>query len=167
MPTMIRSLLKRWKGGMPEDGSASTASVVPGERPPADSRERARSLVMALQDEICAGLEQIDGSGRFQEESWERPEGGGGRSRVMREGRIFEQGGVNFSEVQGQELPPSILKQRPEAKALAAKLLEEIAGQELAYSRASERKATEAEQDLGKIVELIPHGEDEPPEDAA
>ena len=67
---MIRSLLKRWKGGMPEDSAASTASVVPGERPPADSRERARSLVMALQDEICAGLEQIDGSGRFQEESW-------------------------------------------------------------------------------------------------
>lgn len=57
--------------------------------------------------------------------------------------------------------------EHPSAKALAAKLLEEIAGQELAYSRASERKATEAEQDLGKIVELIPHGEDEPPEDAA
>ena len=71
---------------------------------------------MGLQDEICAGLEALDGEGRFNEESWERPEGGGGRSRVMREGRVFEQGGVNFSEVQGQELPPSILKQRPEAK---------------------------------------------------
>ena len=73
-------------------------------------------MVMGLQDEICAGLEALDGEGRFVEESWVRPEGGGGRSRVMREGRVFEQGGVNFSEVQGEELPPSILKQRPEAK---------------------------------------------------
>lgn len=94
----------------------SSSAAVSGERPPADSRERARALVMGLQDEICSGLEEIDGVGKFQEESWDRPEGGGGRSRVMREGRIFEQGGVNFSEVHGKELPPSILKQRPEAK---------------------------------------------------
>ncbi len=84
--------------------------------PPKDSRSKARELVLNLQDEICTGLENIDGKGRFHEESWERPEGGGGRSRVMREGNIFEQGGVNFSEVHGRELPPSILNQRPEAK---------------------------------------------------
>ncbi len=71
---------------------------------------------MGLQDTICAGLEKIDSKGKFLEESWERPEGGGGRSRVMREGKVFEQGGVNFSEVHGEELPPSIIKQRPEAK---------------------------------------------------
>ena len=53
---------------------------------------------MGLQDSICAGLEQLDGDGRFQEESWVRPEGGGGRSRVLREGALLEQGGVNFSE---------------------------------------------------------------------
>ena len=70
---------------------------------------------MGLQDSICAGLEQLDGEGRFQEESWVRPEGGGGRSRVLREGALLEQGGVNFSEVQGKNLPPSILNQRPEA----------------------------------------------------
>jgi coproporphyrinogen III oxidase len=85
------------------------------EMPPADSRSRAKTLLMGLQDSICAGLEQLDGEGRFQEESWERPEGGGGRSRVMKAGRVFEQGGVNFSEVQGDQLPPSILSQRPEA----------------------------------------------------
>ncbi len=84
--------------------------------PPCNSRERAKQLVLSLQDEICSGLEDIDKEGHFIEESWERPEGGGGRSRVMREGRIFEQGGVNFSEVHGKELPPSILNQRPEAK---------------------------------------------------
>jgi coproporphyrinogen III oxidase len=86
------------------------------EAPPSDSRRRAKALLMGLQDSICAGLEQFDGEGSFQEESWERPEGGGGRSRVMKAGRIFEQGGVNFSEVEGSELPPSILSQRPEAK---------------------------------------------------
>ena len=84
--------------------------------PPTNSRERAKNLVLNLQDEICAGLQSIDGEGTFQEEKWDRPEGGGGRSRVMREGRVFEQGGVNFSEVHGEELPPSILNQRPEAK---------------------------------------------------
>lgn len=84
--------------------------------PPHNSRERAKELVLSLQDEICSGLETIDGKGRFLEESWERPEGGGGRSRVMTEGNIFEQAGVNFSEVHGKELPPSIINQRPEAK---------------------------------------------------
>ena len=74
-----------------------------------------KSLLMGLQDSICSGLEQLDGEGSFQEESWVRPEGGGGRSRVLREGALLEQGGVNFSEVQGQNLPPSILNQRPEA----------------------------------------------------
>ncbi len=86
------------------------------EMPPADSRARAKALLTGLQDSICAGLEQLDGEGRFQEESWERPEGGGGRSRVMKGGRVFEQGGVNFSEVEGDQLPPSILSQRPEAE---------------------------------------------------
>lgn len=97
----------------PDGGAPATLALEP---PPADSRQRARTLLRGLQDSICAGLEQLDGEGRFAEESWERPEGGGGRSRVMKEGRVFEQGGVNFSEVQGSELPPSILSQRPEAK---------------------------------------------------
>jgi coproporphyrinogen III oxidase len=68
-----------------------------------------------LQDEICAGLQAVDGVSLFKEDSWEREEGGGGRSRVLTEGGVFEQAGVNFSEVWGHQLPPSILKQRPEA----------------------------------------------------
>jgi coproporphyrinogen III oxidase len=86
------------------------------EMPPADSRSRAKALLMGLQDSICAGLASLDGEGGFEEQSWERPEGGGGRSRVMKDGRVFEQGGVNFSEVEGERLPPSILSQRPEAE---------------------------------------------------
>ncbi len=54
-----------------------------------------------LQDAICRGLEAIDGIARFREDAWERPAGGGGRSRVITEGRIIEKGGVNFSHVWG------------------------------------------------------------------
>jgi coproporphyrinogen III oxidase len=74
-----------------------------------------KQFMQRLQDEICQTLEQLDGVSQFQEDSWERAEGGGGRSRVIRDGGIFEQGGVNFSEVWGSQLPPSILAQRPEA----------------------------------------------------
>ncbi|MDY6937113.1 MAG: oxygen-dependent coproporphyrinogen oxidase [Cyanobacteriota bacterium] len=84
--------------------------------PPDDSKQRVSQFMQQLQDEICQSLEALDGTGRFQEDSWERPGGGGGRSRVMSQGTIFEQGGVNFSEVFGDRLPPSILKQRPEAE---------------------------------------------------
>lgn len=83
--------------------------------PPSDSRQRVGSFLKGLQDSICQGLEQLDGGKSFHEDSWEREEGGGGRSRVMKAGNLLEQGGVNFSEVWGKDLPPSILVQRPEA----------------------------------------------------
>ena len=84
--------------------------------PPQNSREKTKSLLLKLQDNICKGLENIDGKAKFTEESWLREEGGGGRSRVLKNGSIFEQAGVNFSEVHGKELPQSIISQRPEAK---------------------------------------------------
>lgn len=83
--------------------------------PPQDSRDRAKQFVLDLQDEICQALEQLDGKARFVEDIWQREAGGGGRSRVIRDGGVFEQGGVNFSEVWGDTLPPAILTQRPEA----------------------------------------------------
>lgn len=83
---------------------------------PADARTRVSQFMQQFQDQVCGGLEQLDGEGKFREDSWERPEGGGGRSRVLSEGRVLERGGVNFSEVFGKELPPSIVQQRPEAK---------------------------------------------------
>lgn len=54
-----------------------------------------------LQDRICAALEQMDGQGRFREDLWERPGGGGGRTRVLADGAVIEKGGVNFSAVHG------------------------------------------------------------------
>ncbi|MCL1464436.1 oxygen-dependent coproporphyrinogen oxidase [Argonema galeatum] len=83
--------------------------------PPSDSKRRVTQFMQQLQDEICQDLQRLDGIATFTEDSWERKEGGGGRSRVMRDGAVFEQGGVNFSEVWGDHLPPSILAQRPEA----------------------------------------------------
>jgi coproporphyrinogen III oxidase len=91
--------------------SASVTSALP----PEDSRDRVSTMLKQLQDDICQQLEVLDGEGKFIEDSWKRPEGGGGRSRVIKQGRVFEQGGVNFSEVWGDRLPPSILVQRPEA----------------------------------------------------
>lgn len=84
--------------------------------PPESAKARVSEFMKKLQDEICAGLEALDGKGKFQEDCWQREEGGGGRTRVMSNGDVFEQGGVNFSEVWGNHLPPSILKQRPEAE---------------------------------------------------
>lgn len=57
--------------------------------------------ILKLQDQITAGLEKTDGAGKFREDLWERPEGGGGRTRVIENGAIFEKGGVNISEVHG------------------------------------------------------------------
>jgi coproporphyrinogen III oxidase len=67
-----------------------------------------------LQDRICAGMASADGQGRFIEDSWTREEGGGGRSRVLTDGGVFEQAGINFSHVTGESLPPSATAHRPE-----------------------------------------------------
>ncbi|RMG15701.1 MAG: coproporphyrinogen III oxidase, partial [Deltaproteobacteria bacterium] len=69
-------------------------------------KERAHGYVRQLQDRICEALEEIDGEGRFHEDRWEREGGGGGITRVLEEGRLFEKAGVNTSKVFG-ELPES------------------------------------------------------------
>jgi coproporphyrinogen III oxidase len=73
-----------------------------------------RAYLLGLQDRICAAVEAEDGAARFVEDSWERPGGGGGRSRVLVDGGVFEQAGVGFSHVFGPGLPPSATAQRPE-----------------------------------------------------
>ncbi|MYM63744.1 oxygen-dependent coproporphyrinogen oxidase [Pseudomaricurvus sp. HS19] len=73
-----------------------------------------KAYLLQLQDRICADLEAADGSGRFQEESWEREAGGGGRSRVLTDGAVIEKGGVNFSHVFGTQMPASATAHRPE-----------------------------------------------------
>jgi coproporphyrinogen III oxidase len=67
-----------------------------------------------LQDRICEAFAAEDGGEGFREDSWERPGGGGGRSRVLEEGQVFEKAGVNYSHVHGDRLPLSAMAQRPE-----------------------------------------------------
>lgn len=76
--------------------------------------ERAEHFLRELQDRICQAVEQADGQARFIEDAWTRPAGGGGRTRVLRDGAVFEQAGVNFSLVHGDKLPPSATAHRPE-----------------------------------------------------
>ena len=73
-----------------------------------------KAYLLDLQDRICRELEAEDGTGRFTEDNWTRAEGGGGRSRVVAEGAVFEKGGVGFSHVHGKQLPPSATAHRPE-----------------------------------------------------
>jgi coproporphyrinogen III oxidase len=73
-----------------------------------------RAYLLDLQDRICAEVAAEDGGQGFREDAWQRPEGGGGRTRVLESGAVFEKAGVNFSEVSGERLPPSATAQRPE-----------------------------------------------------
>ena len=65
------------------------------------------TYILKLQDTITSSLEAIDGKAKFQEDIWKRPEGGGGRTRVIENGNVFEKGGVNISAVHGA-LPQSM-----------------------------------------------------------
>lgn len=73
-----------------------------------------RNYLMGLQDKICNEIENTDGKQHFLIDDWQRPSGGGGRTRVLTDGAIFEQAGVNFSEVSGENLPASATAHRPE-----------------------------------------------------
>lgn len=77
-------------------------------------KEQVKAFLLALQDQICQALADVDGSAGFKEETWERAEGGGGRSRVLTQGSVFEQAGVNFSHVFGDKMPGSATAHRPE-----------------------------------------------------
>lgn len=72
-----------------------------------------KHYLLALQDRLCAALEAADGQALFVEDDWQREQGGGGRTRVMTNGGLFEKGGVNFSHVYGANLPPSATAVRP------------------------------------------------------
>lgn len=75
----------------------------------AELKERFVDFIRNLQDEICAAIEELDGEAKFQEDLWERPGGGGGRSRVLSNGKVFEKAGVSTSIVHG-EMPEALKK---------------------------------------------------------
>ncbi|MCS7167679.1 MAG: oxygen-dependent coproporphyrinogen oxidase [Gemmatales bacterium] len=74
--------------------------------------EQAAAYFRQLQDRICQALEEVDGRGRFREDVWDRPGGGGGRTRVMSEGAVFEKAGVNFAQAWG-EFPEDFARTMP------------------------------------------------------
>ena len=71
----------------------------------AELADEAVAYFQSLQSEICAALEAEDGTATFRQDAWTRPGGGGGLSRVMADGAVFEKAGVNFSAVHGQFKP--------------------------------------------------------------
>ena len=75
---------------------------------------RVKAFLLSLQENICQQLAAADGKAQFAEDEWVREEGGGGRSRVLTQGAVFEQAGVNFSHVHGATLPASATAHRPE-----------------------------------------------------
>lgn len=76
--------------------------------------DQVKHYLLSLQDSICSAMAREDGAGAFVEDSWQRPEGGGGRSRIITDGAVFEKGGVNFSHVRGAAMPASATAARPE-----------------------------------------------------
>lgn len=72
-----------------------------------------KDYLTGLQERICQRLEAVDGQASFIRDSWQRPEGGGGISRVLAEGGVIEKGGVNFSHVMGETMPASATAHRP------------------------------------------------------
>ncbi len=77
-------------------------------------KEAVKTYLLNLQDSICRTLQHFETNAAFREDKWQREEGGGGQSRVIENGDVFEKGGVNFSHVFGAELPASATAARPE-----------------------------------------------------
>ena len=76
--------------------------------------EEVKNYLLTLQDRLCGNIEDLDARARFRQDAWEREQGGGGISRVLERGAVFEKAGVNLSHVFGDQLPPSASVNRPE-----------------------------------------------------
>jgi len=76
--------------------------------------DEVKAYLLSLQDRLCGIMEELDADKRFAEDTWERPQGGGGISRVLERGAVFEKAGINFSHVYGDRLPASASVNRPQ-----------------------------------------------------
>ena len=76
--------------------------------------EAVRTYLLDLQDRILVAARDLDSVAEVRKDEWERSEGGGGRTLSLSKGNIFEKGGINFSDVSGENLPPSATANRPE-----------------------------------------------------
>lgn len=80
----------------------------------AEATSRVKTYLLALQDNISNLLQAEETTGRFEEDAWQREAGGGGRTRILEHGSVFERAGVNFSHITGKGLPTSATEARPE-----------------------------------------------------
>jgi len=76
--------------------------------------ETVKTYLLTLQDQICKALVAEDGRSEFNEDRWEHTQGGGGKTRVINQGKVFEKGAVNFSHIHGRQLPPAATARNPE-----------------------------------------------------
>lgn len=81
---------------------------------PENALDHVKTYLLQLQNHVCDTLEELDEGGQFLEDAWTRPLGGGGLTRVLRQGNVFAKAGVNFSHIQGDKLPPAASNCRPE-----------------------------------------------------
>lgn len=97
------------------------------QHPTSTDIQRVREFLLDLQARICAGLEQQEkaggGTAEFIIDDWERPEGGGGRSRVLQNGTVIEKGGVMFSHINISKLPASATERHPQIAGAKAQAL--------------------------------------------
>ena len=77
-------------------------------------KQAVQTFLLDLQNRICDRFLSLDDGATFAEDAWDRPQGGGGKTRVLKSGTLFEKGGANFSHVFGDQLPPSATANRPE-----------------------------------------------------
>ncbi len=98
-----------------DHGPDNTESITP-QTPDATSVDSAavRQYLLHLQDTLCRKFSSMDGKADFAVDEWQRPEGGGGKTRILENGALFERAGVGVSHVYGNHLPPSASAQRPE-----------------------------------------------------
>ena len=90
----------------------TTSSSTPDQTDPVDS-DAVQSFLTSFHNTFCQQLEALDGKGKFIDDAWTREEGGGGLTRIMTDGAVFEKAGVAFSRVNGTTLPPSASAHRP------------------------------------------------------
>ncbi len=84
----------------------------------AHPEQQVSEFLHTLQAQICSGLEDLETEGAFGRDAWQRPEGGGGISRILEGGAVFERAGVGLSDVRGNKLPPSASQRRPDLAGL-------------------------------------------------
>ena len=102
--------------GEPGDSAIGRPTDGPTDGPVGGSvdGEAVQRFLTGFHDGLCADLERLDGEARFESDAWKRPEGGGGVTRILTDGALFEKAGVAFSRVSGTKLPPSATAARPQ-----------------------------------------------------